>query len=147
MPKATVATRSPRKYSGRWNCIFVKLGYWRGSVWAVTGSGCGLPAFEPNQPDKESADTQRHRDAKKPKRDHAQHGRPIAVSPFHIMIGIHEVAALEAGRHVRWITRHLLRLQLGHARLQLGVGRHQGVVTSRVHVVAVMISPPGAVIQ
>src|SRR6266705_5842124 len=121
MPKATVATRSPRKYSGRWNCI-ESVSCELGLQFRVSNrSGCGLPAFEPNQPDKESADAQRHGDAKEPECDHAQHGRSIAVSPFHVLVGIHEVAALKAGRHVARITRHLLRFQLGHARLQLCV--------------------------
>src|SRR6266404_7053692 len=143
MPKATVATRSPKKYSGRWNCILL-VGFGVSSL-SYERSGCGLPAFEPNQPDKESADAHRHGDAKEPERDHAQHGWPIAVSPFHVLIGIHQVTAFEAGRDVRGITRHLLRFELGHARLQLGVVRHQRVVASRVHVVAVMVGPPGAV--
>src|ERR1017187_3147587 len=62
------------------------------------------------------------------------------------MVGIHQIP-VNARRRIIRVARRLLGLQLCDARLQLLVIGHQRLVSRRVHVVAVMICPPGPVID
>src|SRR6266498_795768 len=116
MPKAIVATRSPGKYSGRWNCIIVLR----------VCSGCSLPAFEPNQPDEKGAEADGARHGYNPKTNHSCPGRAVLIRAVYILIGIHEVA-IQSGRHIRRVALNLLGLQFGHASFQPLVGCDQGL--------------------
>ena len=64
----------------------------------------------------------------------------------HMLVGIHQIA-VEPGRDVGGIARKLLRFQLVDSRPQVLVVSHQRLVTSRVHVVAMMVSPISPIIE
>src|SRR5208337_5045750 len=100
-PKAAVAARSVRKYSGMCVCMLD----------IVSNFGSGLPAFKPNQPDTKCGKTQRHRNAQQPKSNSARSRRPGAVSVRHVLVGIHQVA-VESGGNVVGVARRLLGLEL-----------------------------------
>src|SRR5436309_8505170 len=114
MPNATVATRSPRKKSGRWNSIRVNWVKWLGELDELNGfsvclfgSGCGWPAFEPNQPYKEPGCAERQRDAKEPESDCSRGRGPVAVSAVHMLVRIHQVP-VQTRRRIIGVGRGLL---------------------------------------
>src|SRR5262245_30967128 len=99
MPNATVARTSPKKYSGRCNNMVLFSGF---------KSGCGLPAFEPNQPDEKAAKRRCRRDGQNPESNGAGRRRAIAVGALDILVGIHQVP-VQPGRRITLVAQHLLR--------------------------------------
>jgi len=108
-------------------------------------SGC-LPAFEPNQPDEECAPGRGGGHCENPKRNRPAGGGTIGVSAAHVLVGIHQIA-VEAGGSVGCVARRLFCFELGHSLFELLIAGQQRLVARRVHVITMVVSPPGLVVD
>ena len=109
-------------------------------------SGCGLPAFEPNQPNEKGEKADGEGGGKDPEGDVSEARGAVAVIVFDVVVRIHQVA-VNADRGVVRVAGNLLRFELGDAGFELLIAFHEGLVAGGIHVVAMMIGPIGAVIE
>src|SRR5260370_40930890 len=109
-------------------------------------SSCGLPAFEPNQPNEENGHARSQGQAEYPKSRGSQGRGTVAVRPGYRLVGIHEVA-IQRRRCVVRVAGGVLGFELLDTGLELLVAGDECLVARRVHVVTMMIGPPGAVIE
>src|SRR3954453_18684539 len=111
MPKANVATKSPKKYSGKWNSIFCFSGPVVLTVFKFVLI-CAIrisPSLEENKPDEKHAEAYSNRHAENPKGGFSRMGRAILIiliALIYILVRVHQVlVCAQTGRSIRRITR------------------------------------------